>query len=91
MRIELSGADRVSVPPATVASDGNAVRNATTPSAPADGVSLSGAARELRAFQQAAQEAPDIREDLVAELKAKIAAGRYHPPAEDIARKMLGS
>ena len=90
MRIELSGADRVSVPPTTKSPGGSPLQSAAAPAPPADGVSLSGAAQELRAFQRAAQEAPEVREELVAELKAKIAAGQYQPAAEDIARKMLG-
>ncbi|GIW05339.1 MAG: hypothetical protein KatS3mg060_0144 [Dehalococcoidia bacterium] len=90
MRIELNGADRVPVSPVTNATDGSVIRPMKAAAAPADGVALSGAAQELRAYQRAAQDAPDVREELVAELKAKIAAGQYHPPAEDIARKMLG-
>jgi negative regulator of flagellin synthesis FlgM len=91
MRIELHGAERVTAPPAKTGPDDNAVRSANAPTTAADGVALSSAAQELRAYQRAAQDAPDVRDDLVAELKAKIAAGQYHPPAEEIARKMLGS
>lgn len=90
MRIELNSTERVSVPP-TTAPDSNAVPAAPALTTPADGISLSSAAQELRAYQRAAQEAPEVREDLVAQLKAKIAAGQYHPSAEEIARKLLGS
>ncbi|MFN8533206.1 MAG: flagellar biosynthesis anti-sigma factor FlgM [Dehalococcoidia bacterium] len=91
MRIELTGAERTQAPHATPASgESGTVRQNGQTAGPTDGVSLSGAAQEIRAFQRAALDAPEVREDLVADLKAKIAAGQYHPPAEDIARKMLG-
>ncbi len=62
MRIELNGADRVSVPTTTAAADNRAVQPASPAAPPADGVSLSGAAQELRAYQRAAQLLQPIEE-----------------------------
>jgi negative regulator of flagellin synthesis FlgM len=56
---------------------------------PGDRVSLSPQARELMKAQQALANLPDVREDKVAELKARIDEGRYHIDSEGIAKKMI--
>jgi negative regulator of flagellin synthesis FlgM len=59
------------------------------PAPPGDRVSLSPQARELMKAQQALANLPDIREDKVAELKARIDEGRYRIDKEGIAEKMI--
>jgi len=54
-----------------------------------DKVSLSPRARELIKAQQALATLPDIREDKVAVVKARIDEGRYHIDSEGIAAKMI--
>ena len=54
-----------------------------------DRVSLSPQARELMKAQQVMANLPDIREDKVAELKARIDGGRYRIDSEGIAARMI--
>jgi len=56
----------------------------------ADSVEISERARELAKAQDAVQAAPDVRSEKIQELKARIGAGTYHVPTEEIARKLLG-
>lgn len=56
---------------------------------PAVRVELSGRARELHAAMTAANGAPDVRADKVAEVKAKVDAGTYSVDANVVARRML--
>jgi negative regulator of flagellin synthesis FlgM len=58
-------------------------------SAPADGVQLSDQARAIARAEAAARAAPDVREELVADLKQQIASGRYKIQDEQIARRLL--
>jgi flagellar biosynthesis anti-sigma factor FlgM len=90
MRIDPKSVERVSVPPPPPPAAEGKGPLPEAAARPAAGVSLSPSAQEIRAYQKAVAEAPAIREDLVAELKAAIATNRYHPPAEDLARKLLG-
>ena len=55
----------------------------------ADGTSLSSAAQELLKARRAVQEAPDVRADLVAELRRQVQAGTYKVDAREIARRLL--
>ncbi len=57
--------------------------------AQADRVSLSPEARLQAAAMQAASNAPDMRADKVAELKAKVESGEYRPDSRNIAAKLL--
>jgi negative regulator of flagellin synthesis FlgM len=52
-------------------------------------VEISAAAMELLQVQKAVEAAPDAREELVAELQAKIDSGTYNVSAEDIADLMV--
>jgi negative regulator of flagellin synthesis FlgM len=52
-------------------------------------VELSGRGRDALAARAAAQGAPDVREDKIAELKKRIAAGGYKVDADAIADKMV--
>ena len=54
-----------------------------------DGTTLSSAAQELLKARRAVQDAPDVRADLVAELRRQIQAGTYQVDARAIARKLL--
>ena len=54
-----------------------------------DGTSLSSAAQELLKARRAVQDAPDVRADLVAELRRQVQAGTYRADAGAIARRLL--
>lgn len=54
----------------------------------ADKIEISQFGRELQIAKQAVKAAPDIREDKVAEMKAKIESGSYNVSAEDFAAKL---
>lgn len=58
--------------------------------APHDEVSLSARARDVQRAAEAAQGVPDIRAELVEDLRRRIAAGTYHVPAEALADLLLG-
>ena len=70
-------------------------RAATAPEAGAaaregDGISLSERAKEVVSVTRALGELPDVREDLVRDIKERIEAGTYDISAEDVAEKILG-
>jgi negative regulator of flagellin synthesis FlgM len=54
-----------------------------------DGVSLSDAARSLASARKAADGAPDVRADRVAEIKAAIADGTYTVNSRQLARALV--
>ena len=54
-----------------------------------DGTTLSSAAQELLKARRAVQDAPDVRADLVAELRRQVQAGTYKVDAREIARRLL--
>ncbi len=56
----------------------------------ADGISLSDRARDVVKITRALEEVPEIREDLVADIKERIEAGTYDISAEDVAEKIMG-
>ena len=55
----------------------------------ADSVSLSESARSLAAAREAVQNAPDVREQKVAEIKQQISDGTYSVSSAVLARKMI--
>lgn len=55
----------------------------------ADTVTLSEGARALSAAREAVQNASDVREEKVAEIKQRISDGTYQVPSRVLARKML--
>jgi flagellar biosynthesis anti-sigma factor FlgM len=61
----------------------------TQPSKSVDSVTLSDSARSLAAARDAVQNAPDVRNEKVAEIKQQVADGTYSVPARVLARKML--
>lgn len=54
-----------------------------------DEVQISSKGRDIQVAKQAVKNASDIREDKVADMKAKLAAGTYDVTAEDFAAKLL--
>src|SRR5512147_735149 len=68
-------------------------RDGTTPTgragAPAADVAISGRSRELHQALRAANAAPDVREDVVADVRAKLVAGTYRIDPGLIARRIL--
>ena len=54
-----------------------------------DQVQISSTGKDYNAAKAAIAESPDIREDLVADIKARIKAGTYDVSAEDFADKLL--
>ncbi|MCM2280001.1 MAG: flagellar biosynthesis anti-sigma factor FlgM [Oligoflexia bacterium] len=50
---------------------------------------ISGRAKELAKAKELANAAPDVREERVAALKAKIAAGKYKVDADAVADRMV--
>jgi flagellar biosynthesis anti-sigma factor FlgM len=62
----------------------------TTGLVPHDMVSVSAQARDVQRAAEAAQAVPDIRVELVEDLRRRIAAGAYHVPADVLADLLLG-
>lgn len=56
-----------------------------------DEVALSVMARDFQTAQKVLSTTPDIREDKVNEIKAKIKSGTYNVSAEEVADKILSS
>lgn len=56
-----------------------------------DQVSFSTLGKDMQTAKTALSAAPDIREDKVAELKAKIASGNYDVSGESFADKILAA
>ncbi len=54
-----------------------------------DGINLSDRAREVVRVTRALADMPEVREDLVRDIKERIEAGDYDIPAEDVAEKIL--
>ena len=55
-----------------------------------DKIEISNFGQSLALAKQAVHDAPAVREDRVAELKAQISSGNYQVSSEDIAEKMVG-
>lgn len=55
-----------------------------------DEVQISSTGKDYNVAKAAVSEAADIREDLVAEMKAKINSGTYEVSSDDFAEKLLG-
>ncbi|MGV8078709.1 MAG: flagellar biosynthesis anti-sigma factor FlgM [Syntrophales bacterium] len=57
---------------------------------PQERIDLSGRAKDVLQLQKAVTEAPEVREDRVNEVKARIESGTYRVSAEDIASRIVG-
>lgn len=56
-----------------------------------DKLEISSVGREYQVAKAAVAQAPDVREDKIAEIKAMMKAGTYHVSGMDFANKMLDS
>ncbi len=72
-----------------VAHAGKAQKHDAQPSKGVDSVTLSDSARTLAAARDAVKNAPDVRDQKVAEIKQQVADGTYSVSARVLARKML--
>ncbi|MCS7242476.1 flagellar biosynthesis anti-sigma factor FlgM [Candidatus Caldatribacterium sp.] len=61
----------------------------SSPSSQVDSLTLSPEAQETAVLQDRLREIPPSRQELVAALRERIAAGQYHPSGIEVARKML--
>jgi negative regulator of flagellin synthesis FlgM len=55
----------------------------------ADSVNFSDSAKSLASARQAVQDAPDVREQKVTDIKQRVQDGTYAVPSRVLARKML--
>lgn len=93
MRIEANGLSNSRLSGIESGYDGRAaerVESERSAAKSADEVRFSSTANDIRVATRAIGELPDVREDRVAELKARIQAGQYNPSAEEIAAKIIG-
>jgi flagellar biosynthesis anti-sigma factor FlgM len=74
--------------PAGESAAGGAPDAATAPRA--DGVVLSDRAGAVARLFGVVQSLPDVREELVAELREAVQSGSYEPRDEEVARRLLG-
>ncbi len=94
-RVSGQDAARTYVQNADVARSGGAPHAAKAhehhaqPSKGVDSVTLSASARSLAAAREAVNNAPDVREQKVAEIKQQVTDGTYTVSARALARKML--
>jgi negative regulator of flagellin synthesis FlgM len=65
--------------------------NSPQPYANVDSITLSDNARSLASARDAVQNAPDVREQKVGEIKQKLSDGTYDVPASVLARAMLNT
>ncbi|MEG1458719.1 MAG: flagellar biosynthesis anti-sigma factor FlgM [Acetivibrio sp.] len=54
-----------------------------------DALQLSQTGKDMQVAKQAVKEAPDVREDKVNELKARLASGTYNVTGKDLAEKLV--
>jgi negative regulator of flagellin synthesis FlgM len=74
----------------TYAKPVNKTEKATGIKVSEDKIEISDIAREVQVATKAFKNLPEVREELVKELKAAIQNGTYKPASEDIAKKILG-
>lgn len=55
----------------------------------ADGVEVSEQARSVQRAEAAVRSAPDVREELVADLRSHVQDGSYEPKDEQVARRLI--
>ncbi len=54
-----------------------------------DKIEISSQAKEIQVAMKALKETPEIREDMVNDIRAQIKNGTYKPSSEDVAEKLL--
>ncbi|MFO7942285.1 MAG: flagellar biosynthesis anti-sigma factor FlgM [Bacillota bacterium] len=67
----------------------SATRESDAPARRGDDISLSDRVREMVKVARALEELPEVREELVRDIKKRIEAGSYEVPAEDVAEKAM--
>ena len=72
------------------ASQGREARQVSGVGAQEERVTLSDQARDIQQARQALSELPEVREEKVAELKARIDNGSYRVDGDKVAEKMIG-
>jgi len=86
----LNAQERLRAAQAASALRSNSTRSTSaSPVRAPDSVSLSESARALMGAQQTVDQAPDVREDRVAALKAAIADGTYSVDSRQLAQAMF--
>lgn len=55
----------------------------------ADNLQISSIGKDIQTAKQAVANAPDVREEITAPIKASIAAGTYNVSADDFADKLM--
>lgn len=75
--------------PATPGAADPRTHGTTAGERPAATVEVSNRARELHAALRAVRDAPDTRADVVADVRSRLADGRYRLDAEATARRIL--
>jgi negative regulator of flagellin synthesis FlgM len=89
---QLNGQERLRAATAAAALRKNAAASGVNTPAAArqpDAVTISDKARSMVAANKAVSDAPDVREDRVAALKAAIAAGTYSVDSRQLASKLV--
>lgn len=86
---ETSQAGKAEKAKAKKAADAQADGAAGTPTATDTGAQISAKGREMAQAKSIADQAPEIREAKIAELKKKIAAGKYSVDANAVADRMV--
>ena len=56
-----------------------------------DQLEISGFGKDIQIAKKASLETPDIREELIAPIKAKIQNGTYQVSSNEFAKKLLGN
>ncbi|MCR5420647.1 MAG: flagellar biosynthesis anti-sigma factor FlgM [Lachnospiraceae bacterium] len=56
-----------------------------------DQVQISSLGKDIQSLKQAVNNAPDIRENLTAPIKAKVNSGTYEVSSDDFANKLLAA
>ncbi|MEI6511719.1 MAG: flagellar biosynthesis anti-sigma factor FlgM [bacterium] len=65
------------------------VKPAKAPDVPSESITFSETAQTVKKIKRIVEDMPEVREEVVAELKAKIEAGEYKVSSEDIADLMI--
>lgn len=90
---QVSNADvsrvKVTRAPGKTDKSGEAAAPAKTDSSGAVNAEISTKAKELAKAKAVASQAPDVREDKIAALKAKIAEGKYNVDADAVADRLV--
>jgi negative regulator of flagellin synthesis FlgM len=76
--------------PAAVETAATSAASPTSAAAGTDQVVLSQQATEVRAAYQALAQTPEVRSELVSQLKAQVQSGTYEIDPEKVAEKLVG-